>query len=242
MRSLTITLDLQMPAWEIPKLRAAVAERVGKEYELFHMHNNNPDDNWEYRTHYPLIQYSMYHGRVQITGLNAGAEALQCILLPKLSADWTINGQQVIIPAYQVRHGKVELTLGEQSRPFRLYQWQALNQENYKKWDACRDDETAQLDLLSRALTGHLRSFAEGMGLSYYKAIEAKVTGTLNRKKVKWHGTSLMTFDVQAESNFKVPYGIGLGRLVAYGFGRTGKIGAAEAQQLSSATQVSTKR
>lgn len=56
MRSLTITLNLRMPAWEIPNLRAAIAERVGKEYELFHMHNNNPEENWDYHTHYPLMR------------------------------------------------------------------------------------------------------------------------------------------------------------------------------------------
>lgn len=213
-----------MPAWEIPNLRAAIADRVGHEYELFHMHNNNPEEDWGCHTHYPLIQYSMFHNNVQITGLNAGAEALQCILLPKLTPEWTIKNQQVFIPRYEVRHAKVDLTLGEEKRPFRLYQWQALNKENYAKWDACRENEAAQLDILSRALTGQLRAFAEGMGLPYYKAIEARVTKTLNRKKVTWHGTSLMTFDVLAESTFKVPFHIGIGRLVAYGFGRTGKV------------------
>jgi len=227
-----------MPAWEIPKLRAAIAERVGQEYELFHMHNNNPEENWSYHTHYPLIQWSMHHGAVRITGLNAGAEALRCILLPELTSEWEIKGQKVMIPGYQVRHGKVNLTLGEEVRSFRLYQWQALNKENYLKWDACRDNEAAQLEVLSQALTGHLRCFAQGMGLSYYKAIEARVTQTLNRKKITWHGTPLMTFDVVAESTFNVPYGIGLGRLVAYGFGRTGKVRAAQSPSNRATTRV----
>jgi hypothetical protein len=224
MHTLTLTLDLQLPAWHLSKLRAAIAERVGHEYELFHMHNNDPASEGEYHRHYPLIQYSLNRGYVQIIGINAGAEALQHVLLPKLTADWTINNQPVRIPGYQVRHREVELTLSEKTRSFRLFDWQGLNKKNYLLWDACRDDEEAQLQILSRALTGQLRAFAEGMGLPFYKAVEAKVTSVARQKRRRWHQTNLLTLDVEAESNLKIPPGIGLGRLTAYGFGRVAPV------------------
>ncbi len=223
MHTLTITLDLQLPAWHLSKLRAAVAERVGLEHEIFHMHNNDPDAPTDLHRQYPLIQYSLYRGYVQITGINAGAEAVQHLLLPKLTSNWTINDQAVHIPGYQVRHREVELTLSEKTRSFRLFDWQGLNKKNYLLWDACREDEEAQLHILSRALTGQLRAFAEGMGLPFYKAVEGKVTKVHRQKRRRWHHTNLLTFEVEAKSNLKIPPGIGLGRLTAYGFGRVGK-------------------
>lgn len=242
MRTLTITLDLQLPAWEIPNLRAAIAERVGYEYELFHMHNNNPEEGWDYHTHYPLIQFCINRDFVEITGIEAGAEALQSLLLPKLTEDWVINNRKVQIPGYNVTHGKVKVPLDDEVHSFRLYQWQAMNQKRYRHWDAARDNEEEQLKILSEVLTGHFRSFAEGINYPHSKEdIIGKVTKIFNRKKVKWHGVSLMTFDIEAESYLKVPYGIGIGRLSAYGFGRTGKVRMERNRKISKVQVVQNK-
>lgn len=219
MHLLTLTLDLPLQPWQITNLRAAVVERVGKEHELFHMHNNDPKAEGHFHRHYPLVQYSIQEGRAQILGINEGAEAIRYALLPKMTPQWTIAGQSFRIRNFHVHQEEVELVLGEKPHVFGLYRWMGLHKNNYQLWREAREEPDTRRIILNRALTGHLRALAEGIGLPHYKAVTGKVREVLNCKKVSWHGVPLTTFHVIAESNLKAPDRLCLGRLGAYGFG-----------------------
>ena len=216
---LTLTLDLPLPPWQMVQLRAAVVQRVGLEHELFHMHNNDPAVRSNNHQHYPLIQYGVPWGRVQITGVNSGAEAIRYALLPKLQPNWDINGQSFVVPEYRVRQQTFDLTIGTTQHTFGLYQWLALRKKNFEAWRAAEHNDTARQHILDQALTGHLRAMAEGLGFPYHKIIEGRVRQVLSVQKVSWKRVPMVAFHVIAESNLNVPEGLGLGRLGAYGFG-----------------------
>lgn len=218
MRILTLTLNLPLHSGDIPGFRAAIAELVGLEHELFHGHNNDPEVLYQHNRAYPLIQYAARRGRATLIGLGEGADALRQILLPRLPGELHFAGQTRPINGMNMQERSVELQVLEQPQTFGLYGWLALNAENYAEWKAKATD-TERIPLLNRALSGHLRALAERFEVPDYKSIQGTILRIDNQKKVRWHGTELVRFHVLAQANLSIPYGAGLGRAAAFGFG-----------------------
>lgn len=217
-RILSLQLNLPLHSGDIPGFRAAIAELVGLEHELFHGHNNDPEVLYQHNRAYPLIQYTTRRGRATIIGLGEGADALRQILLPRLPQELHFAGQTRPINGLNMQERSLELQMLDSPQTFGLYGWLALNAENYAEW---KDNPGAaeRFQLLSRALTGHLRAMAERFEIPDFKSTQANILRIDNQKKVQWHGTELVRFNVLAEANLSVPYGVGLGRASAFGFG-----------------------
>lgn len=220
MRILTLTLNMPLHPGDIIGFRSAVSELVGREHTLFHQHVPSAEEAGGLSWDYPRIQYGVRRGRGVILGIDAGAAAIRQHLLPVLSDELSFAGRTHRMTGYSIRELQEEPVLLDTAQPFALSGWLALNAENYVRWKSAAEHPALRSQLLDRVLTGHLRAFAEGVGVADYKDIVAHVDSVDRQKKITWHGTSLIRFDVQASANFLPPVGIGLGRAAAFGFGQ----------------------
>lgn len=218
MRITTLTLKLPIHPGDLPGLRACIADLVGFEHELFHNHDNSLPDSEHLHWGYPLVQYSVRRGYATITGLAAGAKAIESLLLPKLPESLTFGGQSWPVGEYQLHTHQVALEWSEEPLHYGISGWVGLNAENYQAWKADPDEDARKL-VLSRAFTGHLRALGHGLGLPDFARAIGEVTKVDNQKRIAWHGTQLVRFDIQVATNLSLPLGVGLGRSVAFGFG-----------------------
>ena len=189
---------------------------------LFHNHPTEeaPRGSWEY----PLIRYTRVRGHPAIVGIGAGATALTNCLLPRLleTTALLIMGRKYACSGFRLNNRTLHFELGEETFPFGLHRWIGLNKDNYKKWKQVEDQKTARHELLSRTLTGHLRVLANQMVPDFsISDVEAHILRIDQIKKIRWQKADLIGFTVIAESRLRIPDGLGIGRLVAYGFGET---------------------
>lgn len=219
MQILSITFPFSLHPGQIPAFRAAIAEAVGFDQELFHQHNNSNPAQGALKRDYPKIQYSVRRGKAAITGLGEGAEAIREHLLLEQPEWIEIGGQAYATAGLQVQESSLELRINKAPDIYGLASWMALNSENYQEWKLQQADETERLRILSRALTGQLRAMGETLGLADYKKLDGKVLKVDRQKKVYWHQTELIVFDAVVQLNVDLPSGIGLGRAAAFGYG-----------------------
>jgi Cas6b N-terminal domain len=218
MQLITLSFGTTLHPGNLTAFRAAMSDCAGRQHELLHHHDNSTEANhlhWQY----PLVQYRMQQGRVAINGINAGADLIRQHLLPTLPEQVVCAGQTLDLRRYMVQRTQVPLAITDHEQTFGVFGWIALNQENYRLWQAQATNPVAQLQVLSQALTGHLRAQAEGLQLPWAKLIQAEVLEVHDTKKVQWHGNDLVRFDVIAQSAYAPPNGLSVGRMSAYGYG-----------------------
>lgn len=218
MRILTLTLSLPLHAGDIPAFRGGIVDLVGKEHELFHNHDNTQEESDHYHWDYPLIQYTVRRGRATIIGLDAGADALQQILIPKLFGQLQFAGREYGFKGLQLKEHQHHWQLLEEPQLYGLFGWLALNQTNYADWKANTHPESRNA-ILNRALTGHLRVLAKAAGVEELDQVVGSVVQVDNQKRVTFHGTQFVRFHALINSTLALPFGLGLGRAVAFGFG-----------------------
>jgi len=217
-RILTLTLDLQLHAGEIPAFRGSIIELVGAEYDIFHNHDNSSENTDHFHYGYPLVQYSVKRRKATLVGLDAGADALQQVLIPKLMGQLQFAGRTHWFNGLQLQEQRHAWQLLEEPQQFGLYGWLALNQENYKDWKAYALPET-RIPILERALTGHLRVLAKAVGIGELEQVFGKVVQVDNQKRAAFHGTQMVRFHALIESSLALPFGLCIGRAAAFGFG-----------------------
>ncbi len=83
-RILTVIFDSAIRPYEIPALRGAVVEKVGKENTIFHNHLNN--QNYLYR--YPLIQYKQISGKPSLVCIEYGVDEIHKFFE---KPDWSVK-------------------------------------------------------------------------------------------------------------------------------------------------------
>lgn len=217
MQLLELHFDLALHPGQIRAFRAAISELVGFQHEGFHHHREIAGAS-HYHWSYPLIQYRISKGQVKMTGINTGAAAIKKYLLPRLGTTLHLMGKEYALSDYRVRERTVNIHLLPKFQTYRLRHWIALNPRNYRQWK--KDKPEARLDLLSRALTGHLRAMGEGLALPESKTIQAKVIAVEGFGQVNWKAIPLLEFRVQFCANVQLPPNLQLGRLCSYGFGQ----------------------
>lgn len=220
MQLATLTFPFPLHPGDIPAFRAAIVEVIGLGHHLFHNHDNSVPGQQAYHNDYPLIRFGVYRGRARITAMHSGADALLRYLLPLLPDTLCIAGRPCDATQYELDNRRFDIQLLPQAQPLGLKQWVALNNANYADWKRLEHSPQARIQLLNRCLTGQLRKAAARLAPELdCNTIFGEVLRLDKVKRIQWHNTQLIAFDAVVEANLALPFGIGLGRSTAFGFG-----------------------
>jgi len=213
MRLLSLIFDHPLNRRNIAGFRASVARAAGYEQDL--LHNHREDGSVQYR--YPLVQYRTEAGRAALIGLDEGTTAIfdwysqsNCRLF------W--NEAQHNLPIYGMSMEQYDIAYHDQSHTYRLTQWLALNERNYRDWQqmATLTDRIAELE---RVLVAHLLTFCRAVGWRLPQRLEVSLELLHATRRTRFLGVNVVGFNINFRSNLVLPYGIGLGKGVSHGFG-----------------------
>ena len=219
LRILAVSFDTNIQPYQLPAFRGAIAAKVGWEHDWFHNHDN---ENGGTFNRYPLIQYKLdtYQGQMRPMLLcldNAIEEAHHFFSQP----DWTVDLRS---DTHNLKIAKLNInqyTLNTWQRPFsyRIHKWQAMNADNYKKYQLLRGivERTSFLETL---LKNQILSFAKGVEWDLTEDFTVKL---LSMPKEEWvqykQRQKTLVFTLDFEANVSLPDFIGLGKGASRGLG-----------------------
>lgn len=216
LRILTVVFDNYLEPWEISQFRGAMAHKVGLEHDWFHNHNNsNSPTMFHYR--YPLIQYKLNKNHPMLICIDKGVEEAQRFFA---QADWTlmIGEKHHPMRLKSLNIKQFSLQILPQKREYRIHNWLALNQENYKQYQQL-ERLSEKLDFLEPILVGHILSFATGVCWEIPGPIELIITDLLHIQWIKHKKIKKIAFNLHFKCNVFIPNFIGLGRGCSHGLG-----------------------
>lgn len=211
--TLSATLDLPLRPHEIPLLRGAVVEAMGREHDCLHNHRSEGG----YLGRYSLVQYRSEQGRAALFALGAGTTALRTLLL-----------QHRQLPIGHRPHDFRILSLHEQEHTVRMlphtkrYQLSAylpFNAQLYRAYQA-QSGLCQKFALVEKALVGHIFGFANAIGYRLPTRLEVAVLELYKIRPLRVHGHQRIALDLDFAANIDLPEDIALGRSTAFGFGR----------------------
>ena len=104
-----------------------------------------------------------------------------------------------------------------------MYNWLALNQDNYEKYLQL-GDKLDELLFLENILKANILSFAKGVKWEVEKNISLRIDAVLSTKVVPYKQQKLVAFDIRFRTNAFLPDFVGLGKGVSLGFGTVSQI------------------
>ncbi|MCB9352680.1 MAG: hypothetical protein H6573_35140 [Lewinellaceae bacterium] len=214
LRLLHLTFDLPLYPRQLPQWRGAFNEMAGWENHLLHNHKGEKE---AYHYRFPLVHYRMWRGKAAVTAINEGIEAVQEALAAN---SWDINweGEQKTLQVEGLNMKEHDLRMLPHPKTYRLFNWLALNQENYEKWQHSKS-LVQRAALLENILAGHILGFCTAMGYRLPERLEVNLHEIQFMKKVRLHGNPMIAFNITYDANVLLPSGIALGRGVSTGFG-----------------------
>jgi len=212
-RILNVIFDNNIAGHEIPAFRGAVANKVGHDNVLFHNHVG--DDKFRYS--YPLIQYKQIQGKPSIICVDEGVDEIHKFFENR---NWSIelSGRELDMKIYKLNMNQYTMQVWDKLWTYNIYNWVALNQENYKKYELCEGIADKYI-FLENILKGNILSFAKGIAWTVDKDIVVKISDMIRTKTTNIKQQRILTFDIEFKSNVFLPNNIGLGKNVSLGFG-----------------------
>lgn len=213
-RTLLASFSLPLYPSQISRWRGAFVEMVSREQDL--LHNHRSEGGIYYR--YPLIQYRSRQGKAAIFAINEGTEALQLALSTNAwELTWNRRARMLQLEGLQLK--EYDLAILPAPKTYHLHRWVALNEENYRLWQA-QPHLSDRIQLLERILVGHILKFATAMDWQIPKgAVGVRLLNIRKEGHVKVHGNHLLAFDVVYQSNVFLPPLISLGKASSLGYG-----------------------
>jgi hypothetical protein len=212
--TLRVDFDLDMHPGKLQQWRGAVA--AGWEHDRFH--NHAPDGSYQFR--YPLIQYRCRGGKASLWAIGEGVASLRHWLATGSGRiQW---GQQGMRQLYITAMEEQQQTLGlsPDSHRYRITDYLALNQENYRRWQQL-DDMLPRIELLNELLNGHLLACCRTLGLEVSEQLDSRCMLLQSVRPVRYRDHRRMAFNLLFKSPLILPAGLGLGRAASHGFGMT---------------------
>ena len=225
LRYLKIQFSNEIKPWELPCFRAAVIEATERRSTLFHNHRGN--NGFMYR--YPKIQYKLTQRKASIICLGEGTDDIH-YLLANRSLRLRIGEREEDFSIEDVHLNYHQLQTWQGWFNYSIKNWQALNQENYKRYTQLQS-EVERLQFLEKMLLGNLLAFAKTMAVDKTeRPIEVKITRKKGEKWLKYKGRKVLTFDLNVQANVSLPDHIGLGKGVSVGFGNVKRFGSRQSE------------
>ena len=217
-KTVVVTFDIPIEKEEINLFRAAISNLMGRDKVLFHHHLDT--DKYLYK--YPLIQYKQINGKFAIFSLQEGSDELLKLLELK-NNEIEINGKKLHLNVVSLHLKQHTLQIWDKFFNYRITNWIALNEKNYKEYHTITALKDRVL-LLEKTLIAHILSFAEGVEWNVDKKIELFISDIHKVKWIKYKNTGFMAFDLSFSTNLSLPNYIGLGKSVSIGNGVVKKI------------------
>lgn len=212
-RYLSIRFSNALFPGEIPWFRAAVIEKTERQSSLFH--NHQPSNGFHYR--YPLIQYKVMNRKAGIICLDQGTDDIHYLLQQRdLQLRIGRKEQSFEIEDVQLRYHQVQCWQGQFQ--YSLKDWQALNQENYNRYQAL-ESEVERFRFLEKMLLGNLLAFARAIQWDPNHGIELAITRFKGERWLPYKNRKVICFSLNFKTNVSLPDFIGLGKGVSVGFG-----------------------
>jgi hypothetical protein len=212
LRTLLVTFSNDISHAPISAFRGAVIEKVGRENQLFHNHTG---ETYIYR--YPLIQYKKIFGRPGIFCLDAGVDEIHKLFSHR---DWSIDlqGEKIDLKVDRLDMKTTSINVWEKSFEYALWNWQALNEENWKRYLEL-NSMVEKVAMLEKILTANILSFAKGIDWHIDKPVKVVIKDLKLERDSRMKDIKVRTFDVDFSSNVYLPDFMGLGKGVSNGFG-----------------------
>lgn len=219
LKTLTVSFDAEIAAYELPAFRGAVIAKAGTEHILFHNHIG--DGQLLHR--YPVIQYKRLSGRPAIFCVGEGVDEIHHFFNNK---SWKINISQrdIDLKIHKLNMDQVTMQVWNQFFHYEIRQWIALNSENLKRFREL-NSEPERYALLENILTGNIISMAKSIGWDVDKPIVVRIPEIMRQSVVKVKCIKLLAFDVKFQSNVFLPRYIGLGKSSSLGYGVVRPVG-----------------
>ena len=217
-RFLKIQFETEIEAYEIPAFRGAVIAKAGKEHIIFHNHLNDR----EFLYGYPVIQYKRIGKNPAIICIDYGIDEIHH-LFNNTNMEIVVGQRSVCLVVKNLQMQQYNLQVWEKHFEYRLYNWLALNQENYEKYQTLKD-ELSQTLFLENILKANIISFAKGVKWDVDKQISLRIDELIKAKIVPYKQQKLLAFDIRFRTTVFLPDFVGLGKGVSLGFGTVSQI------------------
>lgn len=212
MKTLTIIFDMPLRHSELPQFRGAIVAAIPSSNILFHNHNGAA-----LRYAYPLIQYKRIEGKAAIVCIGEGVEAISEFLT---DADFNIMMGTRKVALRIERIDAEEVDIGETLPPvvYHLNNWVALNDNNYRKFQAT-DSIAERIQMLERILAGNILSMLKGLDIRIDFRLQPIITDYTANPTTVYKGVRLTSLNITFKANILLPEHIGLGKHSSLGTG-----------------------
>lgn len=217
-RFLRIQFDTEIEPYEIPAFRGGVIAKAGPEHILFHNHLNDR----EFLYGYPVIQYKRIGRNPAMICVDYGVDEIHH-LFNNENLEIKVGERPVTLVVKNLQMNQYTLQVWERTFQYRLYNWLALNQDNYLRYQELQDD-LMRTEFLENILKANILSFAKGMKWDVDRPISLRIDEVIKSKIVPYKQQKLLAFDIRYRSNVFLPDYVGLGKGVSLGFGTVSQI------------------
>lgn len=212
LRTLLVVFETPILKSMISSFRGAIISRVGLDNKIFHNHDN---DKLIYN--YPFIQYKVAHKKAALFCIGPGVDEIHEFFGLR-NWDIQLQDKKVELKIDKLELNNVTLNVWDKNFHYTIYDWLALNAENYKKYQSI-SGLADKIQFLEKLLTGNILSFGKGVGWHIEKPVKVKIEKIKGEKMIRYKGVPLMAFDVAFAANVFLPNYLGLGKSASHGFG-----------------------
>lgn len=214
---LKVLFDTIIGPHDLTAFRGAFAHRVGLEHEWFHNHDNSESEH-KFHYRYPLIQYKRRGNQPQIICIGQGVEAAR-MFFENLNWDMEMNGVHRPMPVEELSLRRCPVGIADEMiYSYQLYDWQPLNQKNYREYQSL-EGLMEIIRFLEPKLIAHIISFAKGIKWNIDQQIQLEITEMYPIRAREFKGFEPVLFNFAFQTNVLLPDGIGLGKGASTGFG-----------------------
>jgi len=216
MKLTEITFDIPLSGYQIPKFRGAMVATLGREQDRFHNHKG--EQHYHYR--YPMIQYRQKSGRASLVMIGEREHHAMDVgnIINCAGKPIRIGQKEHKLELYELKTSDFTPKITEKPHSYQLHHWIALNKKNFAAWQEITG-LTKKIRLLEKILPNHIMKFAGGVGWYPKEQLEVEITFLGAYKFMELHRVKHLALDISFEVNAELPYQIGLGKGVTYGFG-----------------------
>lgn len=229
LRLMRVAFEEKINPWEITRFRGAVVRTVGLQNEWYHNHKNGGQTDLDnptkriYHYRYPLVQYKLNGSNPMIVFVDHGVEEAYDFF-SKQTSEVMLNGQPYALKVREIKVEQFNMRVWEREFNYKLYRWQALNEENYRKWQSI-EGLAERVAFLENLLIGNIVGFAKGIDWQIEEPLKLCITDIVQEKLIRFKRVKVLCFDLKFRTNVFLPEFVGLGKGVSKGFGmvRTSK-------------------